>query len=467
MSDKEFSTVTDDQLFAYMELFDLDVLTKESLNAAYRSLILRYHVDKGGDLAMNQTITQAHRILSLCIENNRFVPSRTSASRPSTSNRNFSQYQAYANTDDSWEQYSKCFKPKSRNTKYHFKPTKFDRAFQKDWQHPEDAEDPIDSEIGKARSKPKKYNNGYTYDEDDEFIPNDRQSYSTKNDGEPRVVRGGLELRKPLTGIELPDNYDQLSQSDIILNELSKEELQTNPRLKELYDLICSFDKSPSFETLVQRTKTFIYLDWAHSNQTDTTQYQNIAVEENKLGLVTITLPQFEEDDIVDDRLKEGAIIQLYSAEDVTIKARATVDSVDFCLHKITISFSNKAAGDRLIACKHRVNISMAPSRFIYRAFIRGLNHIVSDKMIDYVYPQPEFDEPFDDVSGVSEQRVADRVTHQQSYGSILFNHEQEVAIDAIVNSTCGSYPFLLFGPPGTGRDIFLTWDVKKESTHT
>uniref|UniRef100_A0AC34GGD6 J domain-containing protein n=1 Tax=Panagrolaimus sp. ES5 TaxID=591445 RepID=A0AC34GGD6_9BILA len=185
MSDKEYQTATDSDLCAYMTLLGLEVLTPENLTLSYRSLMRTQHVDKGGDLQTTQTITQAYRILKLCLENNRYVPSSSSSSArnsrpgPSTSNSsNYDQHHAYANTDDSWAQYSKCFKPKTRNPKYFFKPTKFDKAFQNGWQRHEDADDPVNSDLGKARSKPKKYNNGYMYDEDDEYIPNDRQNYS-------------------------------------------------------------------------------------------------------------------------------------------------------------------------------------------------------------------------------------------------------------------------------------------------
>uniref|UniRef100_A0AC34FI84 DNA2/NAM7 helicase helicase domain-containing protein n=1 Tax=Panagrolaimus sp. ES5 TaxID=591445 RepID=A0AC34FI84_9BILA len=76
--------------------------------------------------------------------------------------------------------------------------------------------------------------------------------------------------------------------------------------------------------------------------------------------------------------------------------------------------------------------------------------------MIDYIYPDPQFEEPYEDFTKSTEQRITDCETHQQSHGTILFNHNQELAIDAIVNSTCGKYPFLLFGPPGTGKTATL-----------
>ena len=103
----------------------------------------------------------------------------------------------------------------------------------------------------------------------------------------------------------------------------------------------------------------------------------------------------------------------------------------------------------------------MSPSRFIYRAFIRGIGEILRHNMIDYVYPEPNFEEEYEEFVDVNEQRIADRVNHEQSFGSILFNRQQELAMDTVVNGLCGSYPFLLFGPPGMCQyNFFLICDI-------
>ena len=64
-------------------------------------------------------------------------------------------------------------------------------------------------------------------------------------------------------------------------------------------------------------------------------------------------MTEFEEDDIVDDRLTAGAMIQIYSTNDPSLTVKATVETVDWELHKITISFANAAAGERLLATGH------------------------------------------------------------------------------------------------------------------
>ena len=185
-----------------MTLLDITDLNDASLNAAYRRLMKIHHVDKGGELEINQSITRARRILKSCLDNNRLPPrngtytsgtfaSGTSGAGSSSSRTQqsgtFEDFYHYANSNDDWGQYNKIFRPKQRNPKFYSKPTRFDRAFQQGWQHPEDADDPTDSNVGKARSRPRKYNNDYEYDSDDEFIPNDKQNFSTKDEGEPRV----------------------------------------------------------------------------------------------------------------------------------------------------------------------------------------------------------------------------------------------------------------------------------------
>lgn len=73
---QEHHRVSDDEIYAYMALLEIKVLNESTLNSAYRRLMRVHHVDKGGNLEINQSLTRAHRILKLCLEDKRFIPVR-------------------------------------------------------------------------------------------------------------------------------------------------------------------------------------------------------------------------------------------------------------------------------------------------------------------------------------------------------------------------------------------------------
>uniref|UniRef100_A0A7E4UPN3 RNA helicase n=1 Tax=Panagrellus redivivus TaxID=6233 RepID=A0A7E4UPN3_PANRE len=480
--DRELQQVNIDELKAMLIFLDIKVFNRENLKTSVRELLKVNHVDKGGDLAINQQITRANRILTACLDHNYVIPGYSPASSkkppPDTSRGSFFDHYNYASkaTDD-WSSYGKLFRTKKKqNMKFSHK-NKFQSFFE---ESEEDEDGMFDKEAARARSRPKCYNNNYDYDSSDEFWPNDKQEYSKKDSGadDHRCVRGGLALRKPFSGIGLPEAYVHLAESEFNVSELKKEELETNPKLAYLLPLLTGFSKKPSFGTLIERTQAFVYLDWVVAEQSNCTPYTNVNLRSRPGGAVQIYLKQVEEDDIVDDRLKEGAIIQIHSPEDPTLNAKAVVDSVDFENHTIIVKFNSESSGQRILESGMQVNISMAPGAFIYKAFMRGINEILNRKMDKFVFPQPEFGITVEDYNTFSDQRIQrDKMTadaqaanddEPSSSTAIMkpdatgFNLLQRQAIDTIVHDACGPHPFVLFGPPGTGKTATLVEAVHR-----
>ncbi|XP_056633790.1 putative helicase mov-10-B.1 isoform X2 [Diorhabda sublineata] len=108
-------------------------------------------------------------------------------------------------------------------------------------------------------------------------------------------------------------------------------------------------------------------------------------------------------------------------------------------------------------------DIRFVLSRLSFERQHSGVDQVTIKKLLPYIFPPPNPE---------VRRRTALRTVENKGFfdQSIVNNEEQKTAVRNILNRTSGPYPYIIFGPPGTGKTVTVVeaiLQLKKKTTHS
>lgn len=462
---KEFNFSDKEILSFMMELKVTHTINLDELRKAFFKQIKAHHSDKGGAVQKAQIITQAYRVLKQYLEAGIMLPktSQNGFHQPSTSadfggRSGCRPNQSARAASDGFEDFGDFQDVKSRRRKK-FGGMGNDNNNQ---QENDDArEEP--STGGKTRNiniKTQKFVNGYTYSKEDFSTYDDPMERPDRQKDGVRKIRGGLLLYKDFNrALLLPTEYQELgntfSENDLV------DEPAFAPILEKLQQIACDL---PS---LAEKLRIFIYIAWA---------FDGGAIQDAKIMLQKVKMEPYSADDdslyeikiprrtFDDDVLTTGLHVAVRSVSDGRLYANAVIEQVNASNQSIVVFFVDPLRLSRMLALNNTVNVSINSSAFVYRSQLRSLEWILANcgsrrNMDQIIYPNPEFTETLEEFRRRRALELLSMPFREEADHS--YNEEQKNAIFSIVNKEHHPWPFVLFGPPGTGKTITLVESIR------
>uniref|UniRef100_A0A914CQA5 DNA2/NAM7 helicase helicase domain-containing protein n=1 Tax=Acrobeloides nanus TaxID=290746 RepID=A0A914CQA5_9BILA len=161
---------------------------------------------------------------------------------------------------------------------------------------------------------------------------------------------------------------------------------------------------------------------------------------------------QFSENFRGDDRLKKNVTVMLSNDFSYT---QANVLNINY--KSVVVSISEDDETDQFLSeqeCDMYANVNT----FVYGNQLRAIDLFLEHNLEYLAFPQPEFVEPYKQFL----MRQKFEISTNQRFSTILgLNEGQIEAIQTIVRAEHGNWPFILFGPPGTGKTTTLIETVR------
>ncbi|KAF7627280.1 J domain-containing protein [Meloidogyne graminicola] len=461
---KEYNYTDKEILSMMLELKVTHSITLDELRKAFFKQIKAHHSDKGGAVQKAQIITQAYRVLKQYLEAGIMLPKTTPNGfhQPSTS-ADFGgrsgcrpSQQAHRSAPDGFEDFGDFQDVKSRRKK-RFGGMNADNN-QENGSFGEE-----NSTEGKARNiniKSQKFVNGYTYSKEDFSTYDDPMERPDRQKDGVRKIRGGLLLYKDFNrALVLPPEYQELG------NTFDENDLVDDPIFSPILEKLQK--GAYDLPSLAEKLRIFIYIAWA---------FDGGAMQDAKIMLQKVKMEPFVTDDdslyeikisrrtFDDEVLTPGLHVEVRSVSDPRLYANAVIEQVVASNQSIVLFFVDPLRLSRILALSNLVNVSINSSAFVYRSQLRSLESILANcgsrrNMDQIIYPKPEFTETFEEFRKRRATELLSMPFRDEADHS--YNEEQKNAIFSIVNKEHHPWPFVLFGPPGTGKTITLVESVR------
>ncbi|KAI1726516.1 AAA domain-containing protein [Ditylenchus destructor] len=461
----------DQELRKFMFLLDVDEnVEMEKLRKHYLARIKCHHTDRGGNHETATELTQAFRVLKGYLEANLVLPvrgafftengqssSRSSYMRSGT-RRNYQAPRAHANgyeefgEDDDF-MYASSHKNRNRRAK----PNRFN-VFAEAAKADEGISSESETENPLGRRKTIRFINGYQYDEEDYSTYMDPYEQTSRTSTENwREIRGGLVLRKDfMRNSMLSEEYEQFCK-------MNEDEILCSPLFEPF--LVRLQNNSKTLHDFTEKMKVFVNLDWATAREChNQTMVRDVKIEQftngddpttsDKLYQVVLPFSAIKELDMFSAGLHVD--VRPSFAGECRLYAPAVVDSVDVSERKLILFVLDMRIHSVLQLCK-TVDLTMNASAFVFRSELRAIDFIQSREMDYIIFPSLKFNEPYEEFVTRRNATIGDI----EFLESDEYNDDQKRAVYSILHRTHLPYPFVLFGPPGTGKTISLVESIR------
>lgn len=257
------------------------------------------------------------------------------------------------------------------------------------------------------------------------------------------IINGGLKVVYPLVEKPVPKVLQDIAANDFL--SLSGYKIQYDAVMKTLGD-----EPQTSVEYM-QKLEVYNLLTWAKESLECRTKCADCFIDpSDQKGLYILTTRERDNEFILDPDLKVRSAICLIATEGPSTYT-AIVKHIDV-YHSCLVIFLRASKID----LNKIYTVYLLPNSLNYRSRSRTLEWLGKrTDLYHYFLPQSSMDssEPYN-LSKKTRDEINDELGEK-------FNAPQKLAITAIVTGVHGTIPYVLFGPPGTGKTTTLVASVK------
>uniref|UniRef100_A0A914GRM9 RNA helicase n=1 Tax=Globodera rostochiensis TaxID=31243 RepID=A0A914GRM9_GLORO len=453
-SRREFN-FSDSELLSMMAVLQVGPkVDAKGLRNAFFMHIKEHHSDKGGTVQKSQEITRAYRVLKQYIDASVLLPgSRTeskfngSKAGPSSSRSGCRPTsQGAQGPSDEFEDFGDFEDVGGKRRRRRGTDQQRDGHNAQ----PNGDERSSGTTNGTSAGVPgssRKFINNYTYEPDDFSTYNDPMDKKDRQKDGIRKLRGGLLLYKDFQrGQTLPSEFQEMG------TVYSEDDLVDDPIFEPILSkLQIPTANSSSMHAFVEKLRTFVFICWA---------FDGGASQDARIVLQNAKLNQISEDD---DALYEIKVPSKSFDEELLTSGLHVEVRVPSDARQCASAVIEKVKLGRVLNASKQVNVAINCSAFVYRSQLRSIEYMENAKhgrdMAQLVFPKLTFSESFEQFEQ-KRARELNEMTFRDDQ-SHNYNAEQKNAIYSIVSKAHNPWPFILFGPPGTGKTITLIESIR------
>ncbi|KAL3117259.1 hypothetical protein niasHT_007662 [Heterodera trifolii] len=478
-SRREFN-FSDSELLSMMAILHVGPkVDTKGLRNAFFIQIKEHHSDKGGTVQKSQEITRAYRILKQYIDAAILLPGSKNENTfgkkdkgqnagPSTSRsgcrptaqgaqRPPDEFEDFGDFEDAG---GKRRRRRGGGARYNNNGHRDEQANDRGNGEPSDETNDANA-TGKA-SPAQKFINNYTYAPEDFSTYNDPMERRDRQKDGVRKLRGGLLLYKDFQrGQTLPPEFQEMG------TVYSEDDLVDNPIFEHiLVKLQIPLANANSMHAFVEKMRTFVHICWAFDGGASQdarivlqkAQLTQLSQDDDSIYEIKVPAKSFDE-----ELLTPGLHVEVRSPADGRLCASAVIEKLKLDTHSIIVFFVDPLRLGRVLSSSNKVNVAINCSAFVYRSQLRSIEYMASSKhgrdMSQLVFPKLTFSESFEQFEEKRSKEICEMTFREEQNHN--YNAEQKNAIYSILSKAHHPWPFILFGPPGTGKTITLIESIR------